>query len=187
MLSQRGSTLISVAIASIILVLGVLYFQRSSNSLRKIAAQADDKLIADAYAAELLDLFRGYSTDDLLNYLKTNPTGAGTAYPLCAHVNLLDRTTGKVLNRDPIAALPPENLLEGVGPTKKANRFYQVHIVDMSTLTIKKSPFCNQNANTLGARAAHDRLMVTVGVSWVPNGAPVAAVRRVVMSTVLPL
>lgn len=180
--SKRGVSIISVVISSAIVVSAIVFAQSGNRGLLQVQQHSQERLIADGYATELLELLRSYSTADLVNYLKTNPAGGASPYPFCAHVNILNRATNKIYNRNPIAELP-ENPLDG--PKGKANRFFQVRVVDMKTLAVKNNPYCAQNAQTMTALAADDRLLVTVGVSWIPKTGK-AGVQRVALSTVLP-
>lgn len=145
-------------------------------------------LMAEALASELLEFFRAQTTKSLRNQLRKNPVTNTTANPyyLCSHINLLDRTKNMIVNEDPIAQLS-STLLDGAS---KANRFYQVFVVDAATLTINSSA-CNLTAASIFVSGetpsgttpytltANERFMVTVGVSWGKD-------KRVVSSILIP-
>lgn len=181
----RGFSILSVVVATAIVGAAFAYSQINTVSLRKVSLETADKVIADTYATELLEYLRSQPSVDLIEYLKTNPSGGAGIYPLCAHINIIDRRNAAVINPDPIAALPA-NPLDGTTPQLRSNRFYQVNVIDLSTMTIKTDPYCNRTALTMPALSASERLLVTVGVSWVPKGQVAANAKRVTMSTVLP-
>lgn len=181
----RGFSILSLVIATAIVGAAFTYAQINNVSMRKIGLETADKVIADTYATELLEYLRSQPSMDLIEYLKTNPAGGAGVYPLCAHINIIDRRTAAVINPDPLAALPA-NPLDGTAPQLRSNRFYQVNVIDLNSMTIKTDPYCNRTALNLPGLTASERLLVTVGVSWVPKGQAAINARRVTMSTVLP-
>ncbi len=180
--SARGVSIISVVISSAIVVTAIVLAQTGNRGIHQVQQHSQERLMANGYATELLELLSSYSTNDLVDYLKTNPAGGASPYPFCAHINILNRATNKIYNRNPIAELPANPL---DGPKGKANRFFQVRVVDIKTLAVKNNPYCAQNATTMTPLTSDDRLLVTVGVSWLPKTGK-TGVQRVALSTVLP-
>lgn len=178
-LRQRGMTLISVLIGimmatGLFYVLGLVYGQNEHtlDANRK-------KIYAEQYASELLEYFRSLTTDNIRDLMSQNPISpAAPAYPLCAHINILDRSSGSILNPDPRADLPPSALIE-------SNRFYMVYIVDSRTMAVK-STACNNVVGTYTFQP-EDRFFITVGVSWRANMEETTGpIHRVVLSTLIP-
>lgn len=181
--NERGSiAILQFALAAIVLFCELLFFGMGFSAQQKTYTETQDAYTAEIYASELLETFRAWKGQWLWNYLKTNPVDTRFgAYPLCTRINLLDRASGKIVNEDPVAQLPPANALD-LG-TKNANRFYQVHVVDKTTLQ-PKSALCSKTAVTGTFDAATDRLLVTVGVSWIPKTQ--TQPKRIVLATILP-
>lgn len=157
-----------------------------------------NRTTAETYASELLEFFVSHTSDQLKRYLEINPvdglsTGGLGAYPLCSHVNILDRVRGAVLNSDPIAELPVFNDA-GAPIGLKANRFFQVQIVDMTTMNVRRD-ICDKTARQIflfgrapaagetTGLAENERFLITVGMTW-PGGRN--NIERVVLSTVIP-
>jgi len=147
--------------------------------------------IALSLATELLEFFRSLSGAELNLYLSKNPiTGLNTKlYPLCSHINLLDRkhsTPGHaiLLNADPLAELPLSPLSRG-DKNKDVNRFYQVQVVNIKTqdvVTTKCGSLPPYDFDRLNF--PDERFQVTVGVTWFnPNG---DTPQRIVMTAILP-
>lgn len=196
-----GFSLIGTVLATVLVTVSILYWIKSSVDSRNQQVVQKHSLVASLYASELLELFRSHKSDRLKTILSKHPTHSLAApYPLCAHINLLDRKSGKILNADPIAELPEGNLLDGATLQTRANRYYQVQVVnikgDASNDAITVNPgACVKTAKdiTLSGRTpaagesftltSDERLMVTVGVSWFPKGKKEP--QQVVISTVL--
>jgi hypothetical protein len=170
---KAGYSLISVTVASVIFFMGLLMFARSAASSRAESRDPMTRLLAETYASELLEYFRSLSTAQMSVYLSTNPyTKLGTIrdrYPLCSYVNLLDRRHpphANILNRDPLAVLPPTPLDAGDGELA-ANRYYQVRIINVRTNMIRTDvcgaipPYEFDFENR-----PNERYLVTVGVTW---------------------
>lgn len=201
--ARRGDSLISVLLSVFAILVGFVWFARSQSSAGRASAGLQSNLVAEAYATELLEYFRSQTPDRLKANLATNPISATDApYPLCAHVNLLDRpdtTAAKtiLLNEDPLAALPVPNALDGSDARRAANRFYQVQVVNLKTLAVRKDLCGLTAAQTLlfgraptgmetGSFTVDDRFLVTVGVSWVPKDRNADDVKRIALTAVIP-
>jgi hypothetical protein len=65
----------------------------------------------------------------------------------------------------------------------KANRFYQIFVVNVDTMDIQTT-YCNNNAITMPPLSPNERFLITVGVSWVPHGR--IEVKRMVLTTLIP-
>lgn len=197
-MSIRGMSIIGGVVAAVITMLAVFCFSKSLISYRKSAIGVRDTQIAEAYAAELLEFFRSHKSDQLKEYLKLNPIGGGLEpYPFCAHVNILDRTADKIVNEDPLAALPTFTGLPGSG-NLRANRYYQVQIVNVKTLAVNKAR-CADTAKSIYlngripvapnetiALSSEERFLITVGVTWVAQRMNKEDVKRVVLTTLIP-
>lgn len=197
----RGFTLIGVVVALFILALGFGYYAQSLVSNRKVIKKLEQSNVAENYAAELTETFLSLSSSQLAGYLSAVPAVPGTpAYPLCAHINLIDRaassgSTPTFMNRDPMADLPPLSFIENSQSAKfAANRFYQVQVVDLATLAVNAAA-CGKSTATGGTCGViggtyvlcpNERFLVTVGVSFVPTGKDEKSVQRIVVSSVLP-
>jgi len=180
-----GFSLLNIVLSVVIVAGAFVAFNRGLMSLENRTLRARQSLVAETQAMELLELFRSFSTAHLKDYLSTNPVSASFgAYPLCSGINLIDRGSGNILNEDPIATLPSSNLPTHESSALHPNRFYQIQVVDAVTLAVNKDA-CAETAATV-TLGADDRFMISVGVSWVPNGKKPEEVRRVVMSTLLP-
>ncbi len=196
-----GQTILSVTISIIILTAGFYFISGSLLSSRKASKPLEQKNLAENYAAELIESFFSISGTQLAGYLSAIPAVAGTpAYPLCAHINLLDRVatggTTVYLNRDPMADLPATSVLENLVDNKyHANRYYQVQVVDAPTLAVNAGACgyyttaipgpCGVSGNNY-VLCAGERFLVSVGVSYVPAGKTEANVQSIVLTTVLP-
>lgn len=208
MRKQSGSTLITVAVSGVILFSSLFYFLRGLGQGGMASASLQNTTVAEWYAMELLEFLRSHRNDQLKGYLQENPFKKTTCsqcgpYPLCAHINYLDRKENFIVNEDPIAELPTSNPLNaGDGPLR-ANRFYQVSIVDAvgdaehDEMKLQKQ-FCAYTANQICLAnleptaeekiklKPNDRFLITVGVTWVPKGKTIAEEKSVVLSTLLP-
>lgn len=210
MIDRRGVSLISLIVVSA-MIAGIIFLAlQNLRTNDAVAAKVENTVVAEIYATELLELFRSMGSADLAGYLANNPyrpplnpSGSCSGctnctepacaacrqcerYFLCAHINILDRASagGTVVNPDPLAALPANNLLDGNTPATKANRFYQVQVIDPITLAADAS-VCTSNTASISLLASQ-RFFVTVGVTWVPHGKTVADSERIVMSALIP-
>lgn len=162
------------------------------SSARRSELSSTRRLLAENYAAELMETFQSQKGSDILNYLATNPFNAGLSpYFLCAHINLLDRAhstsaNASLLNPDPNADLPFSQLGSS-SANFSGNRYYLVQVMDVSVdPPVVKSQYCNKAATTYAPGAATERLMVSVGVTWVePKGNP-SQPSKVILSGVIP-
>jgi hypothetical protein len=204
--NQRGVALItSVLVSGIIISAASLSIAQLVKG-RKAVRIFEARNAAEDFCAELMEFFVGFTSAQLAGYLRRDPPQFSAlipAHPLCAHVNLLDRTATlaagpEVLrNADPLAALPVNTLIENNQSFKfRANRFYQVMVVDSTTLAPNPAA-CGRIANPTntapcGVRGASDyvlcaaeRFMVAVGVSFVPTGKDETGVERVSLSAMV--
>ena len=123
-------------------------------------------------------------------------------YKLCAHINLLNRDDGVILNEDPLARLPPITL-DGNTAKTKANRYYQIQIANIKgddkndAITVNKDRcantakdlYLNGNAPAKGETVElgpDERFVITVGVSWLQRDKKGDNVRQVVLSSLIP-
>jgi len=209
-LNNRGLTMLTTIIAIQLAVMAIFFLSQALTSARKDINQMNDKVIATAYATELLEVFRGMTTKELKAFLgAANPiSGDNTLssnYYSCSHINLLDRNTGKIVNKDPLASLPDNNELDQYDATLKSNRFYQIQLVKNFDLSIDQDK-CKyrwreitfyaageSNPDRVAAAdvpadsaAARYRFLVTVGVTWIPKGGNASKANHVVLSTSVP-
>jgi len=105
--------LIAAVVLSTITIGIILLFARSVNQARDLSLFHHKRLLAEAYVTELLEFFHSLTNDQINQHLKRNPFSLSTLsadlYPLCAHINILDRTKVPpvLLNPDPLATLGP--------------------------------------------------------------------------------
>lgn len=194
---RNGFTLIGGLVGGLVLTLSVSMVVMAFGSSKRLSTLQRQKALAESYATELLEAFRSMTGMQLNNYLSSNPINAAilSAYPLCAHINILDRNSNEVLNADPRADLGPTRLDGENGP---ANRFYSVQVINMQTRLFVDAhcnktpcqgpapacdPVTNANQYQYNPLDPRERFFVTVGVSWVPQGLPP---KRTVFSTVIP-
>ncbi len=199
---SKGSTEILAAIAATVAAGIVLYSVATlTKATSSVATQDLETVVADAYASELLELFRSETPTGFEAHLITNPVNSSLgAYPLCAQINIADTSTsGNILNRDPLAdivsapitsgsstLLPPyREIATATGPGQNLpNRFYQAQVVDMTTLQVDTS-YCGQTITPTFSLGTNETYLVTVGVTW--NSVTQNKIRSVVVSDVLPL
>lgn len=199
--SEWGLSLLGVVVASAIISIAVLIFAQSFSSTKKLGNYYQMRNVAEGFASELLETLVSLSNNQLVNYLASNPVNASYApYPLCAHINIIDRanstvTSPAILNLDPIANLADSVIDNSQSAKLIANRFYRVQVVNASTLvettsacglyttTVSGSPGANGNYYRL---FPNERFLVTVGVSFVPPGKDETNAERVVLSSLLP-
>lgn len=177
LLEKKGQILMGVVIAAAVISTALFFYQRGFINVKRKSLSFSQRLLADLSVSELAEFFRSQSPAAILNYLAATPTAA-SPYPLCAHINIMDRAGNHLVNRDDLAALGPSWLdsgatfnLHGTTYNGMANRFYQVFVVDASTMQIV-SAHCNQTAAqlvTAGGLVGNEKLLVAVGVSWIPK------------------
>lgn len=227
--SNQGLSMPATILASAIAATGLFYFIQSTRSMTLQAKSLHEKVVAESYASELLEYLRSHEEIRLDTNLATNPFASSpyctanptecAPYPYCAHINILDRTTGTIVNEHPIAALPDsptENPLFRGEAKFKANRWFQVQIVDLADVVLTSDPSCNSTTKDCGKitlrtehcdkNAAQTRFpkqaaggatvlnpsetyLITVGVSWLPRKVAQPTmddVKRVVLSTIIP-
>ena len=173
----------------------------SLNSDSRTIQATLQKVQAEHLATELLEYFQSYSSAEMQSYLATNPMGGKNAYPLCAHINLLDRrqqcTADEIqrgtcviedilFNEDPVAAIPPHLLPAGPSTSfsTRPNRFYMVQVVDLETMAVRKD-VCDQAVTAKSfSLGPNERFLITVGVTWFPPGER-SSLERIVASTIL--
>ena len=190
--TSRGFGVLEVLIGGTVTILAILAINQVLVSTRRATALEQRRILAESYTTELLEFFRSLGNAQLSAYLQKNPiTGLATPvtnlYPLCAHINILDRSGSSAVNRlilnaDPIADIGP-SLFDGGPPRLSVNRYYQVQVVDITTMVVNAAACGQPPTYVLGA---NERFLVTVGVTWVPAGQDVSGVQRMVATTVLP-
>ena len=181
--TEKGVSLISVVFSLAILLIGLYGYLESARSLHAHSMVLQEKLVAESLVVELLELHRAHSSQDFITYLKKEPVPGTAPYKLCEKINLLDRQSGLIINPDPLAdILMP--ISDRWANSKLTNRTYQVHVMNMDTLQLVTAPYCGVSALSIPLLAENERLLLTVGVTWVPHGK--LKLERVVMSTVLP-
>lgn len=196
----KGWSLISLVVGFLIIVMGSFIFARNIVAMRKHSLHLRQTLVAEMLAVELLEFLRSFTPDGLRTYLSTNPVNATkNPYPLCAHINLLDRTNSTpskilILNRHPAATLPISPLSDASNPMA-ANRYFQIQVVNARTLGFNRS-YCDKRMTQIclfnricsvgqTQLSEHERFLLTVGVSWFPKG-KTTDVRRIVLLAITP-
>ena len=178
-------SLLSLTVSIFLVIMGFYLFMRTSVQSRKQQQVISQSVVAELYASELIELFRAMGAGGLSDYFEDNPRNASfSPYFYCAHINLMDRESGTLLNEDPLAALP-YSILDAGASAFRGNRFYQIQVIDIKTLTLNLD-FCRHSADTAPDLGADERFLVTVGVSWIPRGKKRSDVKRVVLSMVIP-
>ena len=169
---------------------------------REQSAELNRSVLAESYSVELLEYLRSQTPKQLKANFSINPIDAKLPpYKLCAHINLLNRTEGVLLNKDPIASLPI-SLLDGATEKTRANRYYQIQVAnvvgDAADDSIKVTTnYCNKTAKDIVffgeapamgqvALAAQERFVLTVGVSWFQKDKKGDNIKQVVVSSLLP-
>lgn len=167
----------------------------TSNQNHVAVQTSQDYTLATEYAAELIELFRSMKGSELSAYLQS-ATYFSSPVPLCAHINILDRTTGTIYNPDSLATLPPNSLDRGT-PQTNSNRYYSVQVVDPATLSQLATGIAPANCTAVGccgqtgaittgpAASPTALFLVSVSVTFVPRGRPIAEAKRVVLSTLV--
>ena len=193
-----GFLMLDALAAIFISILGFMFTLYGIGSSKINDLQFHQTVAADMYAVELLEFFKGMNGAALEEYLNTNPIdNTLQPYPICSYVNVLDRASGHLINKDPTAHLTP-SILDGPpgGPTffTQATRYYRVERINLGTLaTLPDSDRC-PNWSLVGSTwtlpaLAPNTYKITVGVTWVKkkgNGAPeLSDVKQVELSTVL--
>lgn len=172
-------------IAGTLVAVAALWSAQELASQKRNHADLRRSVRAGNYATELAEMFRSWdSSARLLAYLKT-PVAPAKPAELCAHVNLLDRVNGKVLNEDPMARLPDAALGATEASFAAPSRSYRVHVVDALTLQPDMS-FCGALPAAAPPLGPNQRFLVTVTVSWVPPGSDLGNMKHVAVSTMLP-
>jgi hypothetical protein len=184
---EEGQTLITVLISLVLVAAGYWYYSKAVAENHGAVVKSQETLVASSFASEGAELFRSLTNTQLNNYLFNNAAKfAAGPIPLCAHINILDRTSGQILNRDPLADLPATNRLNrSTAATQNANRYYQVQIVEGTTLAVDPAA-CGRVTPYNFAANPTKRFRVTVNVTWLPKGGGVDQVQRAVVSTLLP-
>lgn len=142
--------------------------------------------LAHVYASELLDRFRSIeSSTALLKRLQVNPMARSRGeYSYCSPVNFFDRENNKFDNADPMATLPNSTLDTGPG-AMRAFRYYKVQVINMDNMS-QNTKVCSKKFGQPLELNPNERFMISVGVSWVPEGHPISDAKEVVITTVLP-
>lgn len=203
MKSKQGSQILYLIIASVIVIMGVLYFAKSLIYSREQSAQLNQSVIAESYAVELLELLRSHSPEQLKSNFSKNPIDSKLdPYKFCAHINLLNRNDGVLLNEDSLATMPP-TILDGNSSKTKANRYYQIQVANVkgdakNDSIIVNKDLCKNTAKEIYLNGdtpakgetielgTDDRFIVTVGVSWLQKDKKGDNVKQVVLSSLIP-
>jgi hypothetical protein len=206
--SNRGMSLVGVLVGAAIAAVGLIFFIRSSKSVQVQARHLHERVVAEAYATELLEFLRSHEDIVLDDYLSRNPFLSGVScpasdpdpcpYKLCSHINIIDRATGNIINRDDIAALPDDPNLNPLFRSEaalKPNRWYQVQVVNLASPVTQGTGGCPAGPKDCGritvrtdlcangtdeikfpgqagagtALSSSETFMITVGVSWFPR------------------
>lgn len=176
---HSGFAMLEIAVALSLLGLGLGFFIYSQSASQAQQRKLLETVAAKSSALELIELFRSFHRRDVLIGYMT-PRG----FKFCETINELNRSTSSVQKADPTAVLS-ESVFPG-SAALKANRDYRVDVIDISTMDVISSR-CGQTASApTPALGANERLLVTVGVSWVPLDNKVSEARRVTLSTLLP-
>jgi len=179
--TRRGFSLISCIIGMAIFAGVIVAFLSSDSKNQEQTRATMSSAMADAYASELLELFRAHTAARLNTYLSGL---SGGPFQLCENLNLIDRAgssaTTPVYQRRVAMADLPTGVFAAAGFKQAANRYFKVEIIDIKTLV--------PNATRCGTLppyvlAANERFLVTVGVSWIPPG---RTEKAVILSSVLP-
>lgn len=170
---RRGTIMITAG--SLIVIFSLLGAITGLSSSRAQAIRIYKKNLAQIYATELIELFRSRTGVEIANYL-----GQFNNYPLCAHMNILNRSNNTIENPDPNVDLG-SNQLDIDITNKRANRFYIVQVIDVNNLQ-PNSQKCGQSGYSL---SDNERFLITVGVSYYPTQES-TTVERVVLSTIIP-
>lgn len=130
-LSTRGIGIVEILIGSTLLVLIFWLFGMLYSRSEKALSELHEKHLAHTFSVELLERFRSLTHLELRRYLRVNPVdGAQPPYSLCAHINILDRSTDTLINPDPLATLPLSILDRGIA-SLGANRYFQVQVINI--------------------------------------------------------
>lgn len=180
--------MLETTVALIIVAIGFGIFIAGFTAVTRDQRRSTEEAAAKASIVELLEFFRAFGTGpQLLDYLDTNPADATLqAYTICSQVNKMDRTTQLIPKPDPGALLPASEW-DGLAGASNANRFYQVHIVNIETLDMEDSR-CGQRPGALtpATLSPTERMMITVGVEWYGGGRIENGLKQVAQSIILP-
>ncbi len=184
-LALRGFAMLSVIVSSLFIAFLIFAIGQALLFPKQQMVLLHETLVAEFYATELLEFFRAQSKNALRTYLTNKP------YRFCAHINILDRQGAihSILNPDNIALLPSPNYLDGSTPATESNRYYQIQTIDLATFELNGGsgkPRCGESFGT-SSLLPNESYLVTVGVSWIPKRNSISSVKRVVMSTLIPI
>jgi len=205
-IGTRGISIIATLIATLIVVSALTFGLSALLGGKQATRKMEIKTVAENYAAELLESFLVFNSGQLAGFISRDPayaqpTALVPAYPLCAHVNILDRAATPangpptILNPDPIAALPLNLPFGNLSlPKYLPNRFYQITVVDPTNLAVNNNacgrfvdpnPPCGVRPGGRYSICPNERFLVAVGVSFVPAGKTEAEVERVVFTALV--
>lgn len=184
--SSRGIGLVEVVVVSALIAVATTLYVGSLLRQTRQAKAHSEKVLAELYASELLEAFASLQTGaKLKTFLGVNPVSSSLSpYFLCSHINVLDRASNRILNSHPVAEGELRLGNFDVSSKTRANRFFSVQVINIQTLQVEPS-FCSYHINSAPALATNQRYLLTVGVSWVPEGERVEQVREVALSHVL--
>lgn len=203
---NRGSALLGVLLGGSMIAFVLFCYSYTSADIRRVEIQSYQAGHAQLMAIELMEYLRAMGTSRIIGHLAKNPHNGSTAlanlYPLCAHINLLDRVGNNLLNRDPLAETVPNPLLnpgQGTGLSLQANRYYQVQVINIQTQALNSSLCDRKMRNGSGQvlqpsdlMSTDERLFVTVGVTYMPRnpssttGSGLITPQSVVLSSIIP-
>ena len=179
---RRGATLVGTLIGAVVVLLSAKAFASVLSSAKHLEKSNRDRAYVQMHLAELIETFRSLGSGTFYNqYYRRLPQ----AYPLCSHINLIDRTNipGNIINPDPNVELAPNFLLQGTSAGRRPNRFYQVQIINIQTLAINTAPCMTGAPPYVYDPGGNERFTITVGISW--TDPKQADANREVLTTVL--
>lgn len=183
-MQTRGTSLISVLVATVILAGSFTYFLSFLQKRRELKSDQSRKLVLTGLAAELAELFRSHTQDSFTNFLRA---GSRAQFFYCAHINLLNRASNQMMNPDGIADLP-DYLLQRyftLSPQNVPNRFFQVTIVNLRDNLTPRANICSQRFSAT-LPTADERYLITIGVTWSDPRSDRKDLDNVSISTLIP-
>jgi hypothetical protein len=188
-MAQRGSILTSL-LASVVAIIALGAALKGPEFAQARATYRREMLVADAFAAELMEYFVSLPSDRFQLDAAADPQLK--AVNLCTPYNALIAASNVVSNPVDFAALPPTTALDHT--QQRAFRYFQVDVVDIRTQVVR-ADVCGRridqvqlSGRTLPGTTLDlnpgETFQFTVGVSWRSKSDGGATARRVeVVST----